>query len=69
MLAKRNFIMMAQRWRDDGIHADRRQRLTNRQAQHDILAVRLFGTFPSDLKKKELGLGQRWHTTCDKKVL
>jgi len=44
MLAKRSFIMLAPRWRDDGTHADSRQRLTNSQAQHDILAVRLFLT-------------------------
>ena len=67
MLAKRSFIMMAQRWRDDGTRADCRQRLTNSQARPDILAVRWFRAFHIRLKEKELGLGQRWHTACDRK--
>jgi len=44
MLAKRSLIMWVPRLRDDGTHADSRQRLTDGQAQHDILAVQLFRT-------------------------
>lgn len=67
MLAKRSFIMRAQRWRDDGTRADCRQRLTNSQARPDIMAVQVVSRIPHRLKEKELGLGQRWHTACDRK--
>jgi hypothetical protein len=69
MLAKRSFIMMARRWRDHGIPADSRQRLTNSQARPDIVAVRWLRPSLPRLKEKELGLGQLWHSTCHKKLL
>jgi len=64
MLAKRNFMTTAPRLPDDGTGTEWRQRLTNSHAGTDIVAALAVPPFPHRLQRKELWLGERWHSTC-----